>query len=77
MTTTEIRAQVFKLPENERLKLAVDLLDSVEGGPAMRADDDPAWVAELERRAQRVADGETGLSWEEVRAQAEASLKRR
>jgi putative addiction module component (TIGR02574 family) len=45
--------------------------------------DDPAeveaaWAAEIEKRARRVMAGESeGIPWEDVRARAEAELRRR
>ncbi|MCK6526855.1 addiction module protein [Myxococcota bacterium] len=64
----DIAARAFALDPADRLRLAADLIDSVEG-----CTPDPAWSAswsvELDRRADE-ADrvGDQGRPWEEVRA---------
>jgi putative addiction module component (TIGR02574 family) len=65
--TQDILAAALSLPEGERLKLASELLASVE-----EPHDDSwnaAWIEELERREQAVRDGRSGGdAWAEVRA---------
>lgn len=70
--------EAMALPADERATVAAELLASLDEDTA----DDPAeveaaWVAEIERRARRVMAGQTeGVSWDEVRARAEAALRR-
>jgi len=63
-TARDLAARALDLPEEERLALATELIDSVEG-PA-----DPqwerAWLDELARR--RAAGAENAKPWSEVRA---------
>lgn len=57
----------LELDPAERLQLASELIDSVEGpvDPAWSA----AWSAELDRRAKEADEsGERGRSWDDVRA---------
>lgn len=63
----DIRAAALQLAEQERLELATELLESVEGPP------DPAWerawIEELDRRvAAADATGTPALEWTNVRA---------
>jgi putative addiction module component (TIGR02574 family) len=63
--TPEMRAAVFALPADERLKLAEELWDSVpedEVPPLTEAQ-----IAELDRRWEYLqAHPESGLTWEQV-----------
>ncbi len=57
----------LELDPAERLQLASELIDSVEGpsDPAWSA----AWASELERRVHEAdQSGERGRSWDDVRA---------
>lgn len=61
MTTTaqHIESQALSLPREERTRLAIHLLDSIEERPST----DPrqselAWIAEANRRYQAYLDGE-------------------
>lgn len=62
----------------ERANLAAELLASLDAD----AIDDPteveaAWASEIERRAHRTVAGESqGVAWNDVRARAEASLRK-
>jgi len=61
----------MQLSESERLELATELLNSVgEQAPGYRADD-PAFIAELERRAN---DGSPGIPWAEVQQSMDDKL---
>jgi putative addiction module component (TIGR02574 family) len=69
----DILAAALSLPEGERLRLASELLASVEEP----YDDswNAAWFEELERREQAVRDGGSGgNAWAEVRARVLARL---
>ncbi|KYF99543.1 hypothetical protein BE20_50465 [Sorangium cellulosum] len=71
--TQDILAAALSLPEGERLRLASELLASVEDpyDDAWKA----AWIEELERREQAVRDGESrGDAWDAVRARVLARL---
>ena len=76
MHTGKLRTEVLALPADERAELAHALLES------LHEDADPdaeaAWVAELDRRAQAVADGTAKLvDWDEARERIAARLKAR
>lgn len=61
-----IREHALKLPAQDRLALAAELLDSVEG--AVDAEWDAAWLAELDRRAQDATSDPAKLEdWAVVR----------
>jgi putative addiction module component (TIGR02574 family) len=71
-----ILADALRLPAQERLALAAELIDSVEGT------DDPewgqAWLAELDRRAQEVSRDPSKLEdWALVRARILSELQSR
>jgi len=52
----------LKLPEGERLDLAVRLMDTVP--PEMVSVEDPEFIAELDRRFN---DGSPTIPWSEIR----------
>ncbi|MBX3275627.1 MAG: addiction module protein [Sandaracinaceae bacterium] len=65
--------EVLSLPEEDRVKLASEVLASLDGPPD--ADWDEAWLAELERREQAAAArGAPAPEWSEVRARILARL---
>jgi putative addiction module component (TIGR02574 family) len=71
-----VRDEALKLPEQERARLASDLLASLDG----EADDgvEAAWAAEVEKRKGEVERGEARLvPWEQVKADVKAALKQR
>ena len=71
-----VRDEALKLPEDERARLASDLLASLDG----EAEDsvEAAWAAEVERRKGEVERGEARLvPWEQVKADVKAALKQR
>ena len=61
----ELLADALQLPAEDRLALASELLDSVEG--AADAEWDAAWLAELDRRAQAGGDPKQLEDWATVR----------
>ena len=70
-----ITKEALDLPPRQRLKLAEVLLVSADGA----ADDDcrTEWDAEIEARVQAIDQGrETGVSFEEVMAEADKVLTR-
>lgn len=69
----EILKNALMLPEQDRIQLASELIESVAGPPPGLAVDDPGFVAELERR---MADGSQPIAWEEVRRQLDGELIR-
>ena len=52
----ELRDEALQLPENERLRLAEELFESVEEG-AKPPELSPAWKAEISRRLKSIEDG--------------------
>jgi putative addiction module component (TIGR02574 family) len=76
MSTEKLRSQAMALPAKERAELAHALLESLheEADP----DAEGAWLAELDRRAQAVADGTAELiDWDQARERIAARLKAR
>ena len=66
-------ADALRLPVEDRLALASELLDSVEG--AADTEWDAAWLAELDRRAQTVGDPKKLEDWATVRERILAELR--
>lgn len=63
-----VTAEAMALDPADRLRLAAELIDSVEGAedPAWTA----AWAAELDKRvADAARSGDHGQPWNEVRAE--------
>jgi len=76
MSSNKLRAEVLALPAEERAELAHALLESLHEEADPRAE--AAWIEELDRRAQAVADGTAKLvDWEEARERITARLKAR
>ena len=76
MTDAELRSAVLALPVDERAGQAREIIASLDGAPDAGAEE--AWVTEIERRAQQVADGTASLTdWTVVRERLEARLKAR
>ncbi len=55
VTTPEMLVEILRLPVDERAKLALELLRSLEGEPDSGVAE--AWDAEIERRAAEVEAG--------------------
>jgi putative addiction module component (TIGR02574 family) len=71
LTLPGVLADALRLPDEDRAVIAAEMLASLRpvGVPV---EDDPAWHAEVERRAERVRRGESdGLAWEDVLADLE------
>lgn len=65
--THALFAEALQLPERERAALAADLLASLHTPPGVLREEDPGFIAEAERRAERVRRGESeGLDWDET-----------
>ena len=63
----ELRERALQLPADERLALATELLDSVEGpeDPEWAA----AWAVELDRHVKELESGAAkSIPWEQVKA---------
>lgn len=74
--TEHVLDSALALPENDRALVATALLASLTEPPGPR-DDDPAFVAELVRRAERVESGaSTARDWEDVERDVRTSLRR-
>jgi putative addiction module component (TIGR02574 family) len=76
MKRDDLRAAALGLPVSERAELAYALLRSLHD--ATGEDAEAEWAAELERRAQAVADGTAKLAdWGEARERVTARLRAR
>ena len=75
----ELLREALGLPVDERAGVAAELLASLDDVAAENpAEVEAAWATEIERRARRVIDGESpGIPWDQVRARAEAELRKR
>ena len=75
-TPAELLQHALQLPADDRLALATELLESVEGpeNPEWAA----AWAAELNRRVRELDDGKVvTIPWSEVKARLEQRLRSR
>jgi len=71
----EILNEALTLGDAERAEVALRLLDSIDPPDPLAELGDEAWRAELARRAERAAAGESrGTSWDEVRERLERRL---
>lgn len=66
MAGTTVLAELFRLPPEERARLALELIRSLDGEAEANADE--AWAAEIERRGAEVDAGTAGtMTFEEYR----------
>lgn len=66
-------AEALALPSSDRAKLALELIERIDGPPD--EDAEAAWASEIERRAIRAHAGESqGTDWDTVRARIEGKL---
>jgi putative addiction module component (TIGR02574 family) len=69
----QIVEEALRLPPDERLALATELLNSVEGDDD---DWDGAWLAELDRRAEEATKDPSSLEdWATVKARLLVELR--
>ena len=73
-TVEEVLKEALQLAEDERARVAAELLASLEPDVETRHGD--AWIAEVERRAQAAIAGLPGLSWDDTRTRIEQRLPR-
>ena len=66
------------LSVEDRANVAAELLASLDDEAIENpAEVEAAWAAEIETRARRVIAGDSrGVAWEDVRARAEAALRK-
>ena len=70
-TREEILKSAMELSETDRLLLATELMETFSDDLPGLSIDNPAFQAELERRA---GDGSQGIPWDKVQAQLRADL---
>jgi putative addiction module component (TIGR02574 family) len=76
MSSDHLRREALALPVDERAALAKDLLASLDGDAEPGAEE--AWIEELDRRAQAVANGTATLvDWDDAEKRIRARLKAR
>jgi putative addiction module component (TIGR02574 family) len=76
MSVDHLRREALALPVDERAALAKDLLHSLDGDPDPGAEQ--AWVEEIDRRAQAVANGTASLvTWDDAEKRIIDRLKAR
>ena len=72
----DLLQRALQLPANERLALASELLESVEGPE--NSEWAAAWAAELDRRVKELENGTAKtIPWEQVKAEIQARLRAR
>lgn len=72
----EIENDALRLPPEDRARLAVDLLASLEGSVESPEEIEKLWLAEAERRFRELKDGVVqGIPAQEVFAQLRAKLR--
>lgn len=72
----QITNDALALPEVDRLALAAELIDSVEGPDD--AEWSAAWSAEIDRRVEEAdRTGDRGRSWDVIRSELLERLARR
>jgi putative addiction module component (TIGR02574 family) len=70
----KLLSEALKLPTSERVRVAAELLASVDGEP--EPDAEAAWAAEIERRVRRVeTEGPAGDDWQDVHARIASRLR--
>jgi putative addiction module component (TIGR02574 family) len=75
-TSAELLQYALQLPPDDRLALATELLESIEGPEDLEWTE--TWAAELDRRVREVDEGrDRGVPWSEVKARMEARLRAR
>jgi putative addiction module component (TIGR02574 family) len=73
---TDLLQQALQLPAEERLALASELLESIEGPE--NSEWSAAWAAELDRRVRDLENGSAKtIPWEQVKAEIQARLRAR
>jgi putative addiction module component (TIGR02574 family) len=73
-TPAELLQHALQLAPDDRLALASELLESVEGPEEPEWAE--AWAAELDRRVRELDEGRVqGVPWSEVKAKMEARLR--
>jgi putative addiction module component (TIGR02574 family) len=71
MAATDVLSEILQLPAEERARLALELLRSLDGAPD--ADAAAAWDAEIERRGAEVDAGSAdSMTLDEYRAHVRA-----
>lgn len=69
----DVLKSALALPESDRIQLAAELLDSIQGTPTVIALDDPGFEEELDKRFN---DGTRSVPWAKVSQQLEADLNK-
>ena len=62
-STTELLKDALELPEEQRVMLVIELLDSLNPVESGQGRTDAEWLAEVERRARAGQAGMGGMSW--------------
>jgi putative addiction module component (TIGR02574 family) len=76
-STQQVLKDALQLPDQQRAKLVVELLDSLPPAEPGQERSDAQWLAEIERRARMAQAGAGGVSWEEARKQVLDRLPKR
>lgn len=76
-STQQVLKDALQLPDQQRAKLVVELLDSLPPAEPGQQRSDAQWLAEIERRARMAQAGAGGVSWEEARKQVLDRLPKR
>ncbi|MDA1312279.1 MAG: addiction module protein [Acidobacteria bacterium] len=75
MSTKDLMVEVLRLPRTERARVAEEILSSLEEPTGEVA---VAWVKEIERRSQEIADGRVQtVPWETARTEILSEIGQR
>lgn len=75
MSTKDLMVEVLRLPRTERARVAEEILSSLEEPTGEVA---AAWVKEIERRSQEIADGRVQtVPWETARTEILSEIGQR
>lgn len=70
----EVLKEALQLSENERARVAAELLASLD--PDIETRDGESWIAEVERRAKAAIAGVGGTTWDDTRTRVEERIAR-
>ena len=73
MAAQRLLEEVLKLAPDDRARLVVELLASLEPDVPGQRRSDAEWIQEIERRARAATRGNPGGSWTEARDQTRRS----
>ena len=71
---TRLFTEALALSDEQRAKLAAELLASLPPATSAEARSEDEWVAEIERRSRAALAGSPGIPWKEAKAEIQRRL---